>query len=767
MADAHSNFAYGTVTVAPSPALSGLSLSVGASTGALLPSVPFNATVWPTALQPLSTNAEIVRVTANASGVLTIVRSQEGSSARSILVGDQFAVTVTAKTLTDVEASVTAAVVTAEAYTDTAVGAEATTRSNADALKAPLASPALTGSPTAPTQAALDASTKVATTAYADLAVGVEKTRALAAEALLTKIGATEVFAAAATGTAATDTAVLAAAISATPAGGTLWIDGHYKINAALAVTQSITIAGRQKVTYSGLSALPSGPNTLSQVAGSIIEQTVAATDAITCTIAGQTFHARDFVLGFTNGLASTGHGFNCAPTSNIVGVYGGSINDCYVFGHDGNHYALVRNNSLELTTLNFRSWGGGGILDVAQGSTINYGNTVDIHPYVSLINAGTAHGFAHSSATGLAAPASGGMLNLMTYIRPQCNIAGAAGTAGTQKPWSDTTGAGSPWYVTIISPDFESSGFTNSIDFGPGTEVIGAVYGTVEQLNTRVGYKALAKAGANAGTQQKSVAVGNTALAALSTGTANAAIGYFAMPVATTGSSNAAVGYEALFGIVGGSQHVGIGAFAGQNATSCNYTTSVGYGSGPTGNTDGATCIGNIATVTGINATAIGYGATAGAAGAVAIGRDHAGTSATTSTQDEFVLGTALHTVRVPGALKFTRTEGRNFVVPGTIAVAAGATNYIPPMFVNAAGLTATLTAVRYVIRAGTSATFKVQKNGVDMTGFTGIAAGTTAATTTPTAVSVADGDAVAVVVTAVSGSPDSLTVELVFSYS
>lgn len=38
------------------------------------------------------------------------------------------------------------------------------------AAKAPLASPALTGSPTAPTQTALDDSTKIATTAYADTA---------------------------------------------------------------------------------------------------------------------------------------------------------------------------------------------------------------------------------------------------------------------------------------------------------------------------------------------------------------------------------------------------------------------------------------------------------------------------------------------------------------------------------------------------------------------------------------------------------------------
>ena len=53
------------------------------------------------------------------------------------------------------------------------------------AAKAPLASPALTGTPTAPTASALDNSTKVATTAYADSAVSVEKSRAQTAEGLL------------------------------------------------------------------------------------------------------------------------------------------------------------------------------------------------------------------------------------------------------------------------------------------------------------------------------------------------------------------------------------------------------------------------------------------------------------------------------------------------------------------------------------------------------------------------------------------------------
>ena len=105
MADAHKNFAYSTVATAPSPASSGTSLVVAAGGEALFPAVPFNATVWPAAVQPLSTNAEVVRVTGITTDTLTIVRTQESSSARSIVVGDQIAATITAQTLTDAEAA--------------------------------------------------------------------------------------------------------------------------------------------------------------------------------------------------------------------------------------------------------------------------------------------------------------------------------------------------------------------------------------------------------------------------------------------------------------------------------------------------------------------------------------------------------------------------------------------------------------------------------------------------------------------------------------
>lgn len=106
MPDAHKNFAFTYVVTPPSPADSGTSLTVTAGTGPLFPAVPFNATVWAAGDRPLTTNAEIVRVTEIVGDTLTITRQQEGSSARSILAGDQFAATITAKSLTDIEADV-------------------------------------------------------------------------------------------------------------------------------------------------------------------------------------------------------------------------------------------------------------------------------------------------------------------------------------------------------------------------------------------------------------------------------------------------------------------------------------------------------------------------------------------------------------------------------------------------------------------------------------------------------------------------------------
>ena len=59
------------------------------------------------------------------------------------------------------------------AFVTSAVATETTRAETAEGLKAPLVSPALTGNPTAPTQTAGDNSTKIATTAYVTTAVAV------------------------------------------------------------------------------------------------------------------------------------------------------------------------------------------------------------------------------------------------------------------------------------------------------------------------------------------------------------------------------------------------------------------------------------------------------------------------------------------------------------------------------------------------------------------------------------------------------------------
>ena len=104
--DAHKNLAVSLVATPPSPATSGTTIVVTAGDGARFPAAPFNATVWPSTQVPTPLTAEIVRVTARTADTLTILRAQEGTTARAIVAGDVIAHTVTVKTITDLEAGV-------------------------------------------------------------------------------------------------------------------------------------------------------------------------------------------------------------------------------------------------------------------------------------------------------------------------------------------------------------------------------------------------------------------------------------------------------------------------------------------------------------------------------------------------------------------------------------------------------------------------------------------------------------------------------------
>lgn len=103
MADAHKNLAKSLVATAPSPADSGTSLIVTTGHGTRFPTPPFNATIQQAGVDPDPTTAEIVRVTNIATDTLTIERAQEGTSARTVIVGDLIYTAITAKFLTDLE----------------------------------------------------------------------------------------------------------------------------------------------------------------------------------------------------------------------------------------------------------------------------------------------------------------------------------------------------------------------------------------------------------------------------------------------------------------------------------------------------------------------------------------------------------------------------------------------------------------------------------------------------------------------------------------
>lgn len=119
-----------------------------------------------------------------------------------------------------------------------------------------------------------------------------------------------------------------------------------------------------------------------------------------------------------------------------------------------------------------------------------------------------------------------------------------------------------------------------------------------------------------------------------------------------------------------------------------------------------------------------------------------------------------------VPADLK--RRETHTWAVGGEIKVAVGDTDFIPPMFASkTAGETLTLKKLRGRINSGTSVTLKVQKNGSDVAGYTGLVVETTAADEGSTDVTIADDDVIAIVVTAVSGTPKNLSLTAVFERS
>jgi hypothetical protein len=103
---------------------------------------------------------------------------------------------------------------------------------------------------------------------------------------------------------------------------------------------------------------------------------------------------------------------------------------------------------------------------------------------------------------------------------------------------------------------------------------------------------------------------------------------------------------------------------------------------------------------------------------------------------------------------------QGHTWGISGEIAVASGDDNYLIPFYVSlTTGQSAKIVSARYRINSGTSVTVKLQKNGVDVIGFTNISVTTVDATTDSSDVELSNNDKLGLVVTGVVGSPKNMT--------
>jgi hypothetical protein len=167
-----------TATLAASLSTSSTSVTVTSGQGALFPTLGAGEYFYAT-LTNSSNNIEIVKVTARASDTLTAVRAQEGTTALTWNAADKIELRITAadlnnfpqldsvNTFTAVN-TFSAATTLSSALTYGGVAlSNAVTGTGNMVLSA---SPALTGTPTAPTAASGTNTTQVATTAFANAA---------------------------------------------------------------------------------------------------------------------------------------------------------------------------------------------------------------------------------------------------------------------------------------------------------------------------------------------------------------------------------------------------------------------------------------------------------------------------------------------------------------------------------------------------------------------------------------------------------------------
>lgn len=451
-------------------------------------------------------------------------------------------------------------------------------------------------------------------------------------------------------------TAIQNAIVSAISAGKGLDLGADlWPINAPLTIGGNLSLraCGCAEV-YGSVGGAAEGevPGLAPFVQGGGIVQEAAGANILNITATAAVVHMRDVLLSFGGSSAfnNTGHGIYAVPTATIdgapdTGLQNPRWDNVIVFGQDGNHYGVYTVNMVNFLISALRTYGGGGWYEECNtGFGTAYGNGTLIEPYICLFCGGNSDGFhMKSGSVGGAFPND---LNLVTMVRPQCNITSAAGTALASAYTLGNSGAAAsptnaqytyrdvndPPDMCLVAPDFEGLTYSNPVAIGRGTIVVGpelsprigsfntafgvdAMPGTPNGLyNTAIGATTL---GGASYTGQGNTAIGAQALAAATTGGSNTAIGWLALQNNTTGANNTAVGYQALKSNVSANSSTAVGWQAMAANTSGANNTAVGTAAlSATTVGGGNTAIGTQAGqgTTGSTNVAVGYAALAAA---------------------------------------------------------------------------------------------------------------------------------------------------------
>jgi len=499
--------------------------------------------------------------------------------------------------------------------------------STAASTYAPLASPALTGVPTAPTAAANTNTTQIATTAYvqteiADLIASAPGALDTLNE-LAASLGNDANFSTTVTNSLATKLPLAGGTMSGAIAMGSNKITGLGTPTATgdaatkdyadtkLALSGG-TMSGAIAMGANKITGLGDPTNAQDAVTKYYLDNVVLAPSNLTgpitsvgaaTSIASQTGTGTKFVMDTSPTLVTPNIGVATATSINGTTIPTSKT----LVATDSTTYVVpsqTGNSGKYLTT---------------DGTTSSWG-TVATTSAATPTTLGTVHG---ETSTTLTDPVSLGYNALLSNTSGVSNTAVGAGalTANTTGPNNTAVGKdalaahnGSVGQNTAVGTRALDAATTGSSNTAIGVDSLGAVI--TGSNNTAVGANALLL-----NTASNNTAVGTSALDSNTTGTANTAIGKDALQATTTVANQTAVGYSALY-VSTGAGNTAVGSLAGQSITGGTSNTVIGYDSGT-------------ALTTGSNNTAIGNGA--------------APTSASVS--NEVTIGnTSITRFRVPG---------------------------------------------------------------------------------------------------------------------